>query len=153
MISTQRAGTAMLGNLLIAIGYFVWGLLKLENLEWPRLFWLIILIPTGVICFYTFRFVFAALALIFTRAESLDYLWYQIYKLGLRPDSIYSPWLRYVLLSIIPVAVIASVPARSILEEPDYFLFAWVIGLAIFLLYLSHRFWKYCLRNYTSASS
>lgn len=153
MISLQRASTALLGNLILASGYFAWAAYQYADFSAVRLLWLIILIPVGTLCFYTFRFMLSAAAVIFTKSDNLDYLWYQIYKLGLRPDSMYSSWLRYVVLSILPVGVIASVPARAIIDEPNYILFSWVVALACTLLIISNKFWKFCLKNYTSASS
>jgi ABC-2 type transport system permease protein len=153
MLSLQRVGTVLIGNLMVGTSYFIWAIYNYPNFTWLRLFWLLGLIPAGLISFYTIRFMIASTALIFTRAENLQYLWYQIYKLGLRPDSIYSPWLKFVLLTFLPVAVIASVPARSLVEEPNFALFAYVIVLATGLLFISKRFWRYCLSKYTSASS
>jgi ABC-2 type transport system permease protein len=153
MISLQRVGTSLIGNLLIALMYLSWTLYQYPDFSPIRLLWLLILIPCGLTCFYVFRFMMAATAIFFTKSDNLDYLWYQIYKLGLRPDSIYSPWLRYLVLSAIPVGVIASVPARAVIDEPNYLLFIWVICWSLFLLWISTKFWSYCLKHYTSASS
>lgn len=153
MVSCQRVATALLGNFLIASAWLIWSLSQLSDFNWLRLLWLILLIPAGVLILYSVRFMFATLAVIFTRAESIQYIWYNIYKLGMRPDSIYSPWLRYVLLSIFPVAVISSVPAASLLNPPNYLLFGYVILLAMFFLWVSGKFWRYALGKYTSASS
>lgn len=153
MISCQRINTAIFGNLLLGIGWLIFALVNLPNFDWMRILWLLILIPTGILSLYSIRFIFCSLALIFTRADSIQYLWFQLYRLGMRPDSIYVPWLKVVVLTVLPVAVIASVPARAVLDPPHYWLFAWVILWAGMILYFSHRFWNYCLRNYASASS
>ncbi len=153
MVSCQRLATALIGNLLIGLAWLTWSLSKLPSFEWTKLFWLLILVPTGVTIFYCIRFMFASLAIILTRAEAVQYIWYNIYKLGMRPDSIYAPWLRYLLLSLFPVSVIASVPASSLLGPPNYGLFIYAVGLAIFFVWISGRFWTYALSKYTSASS
>lgn len=153
MVSLQRAATAILGNLVIALGWLTFSLSNLPDFSWERLAWLLILIPSGLIVLYASRFLMASLAVIFTRAENIQFLWYQIYKLGMRPDSIYVPWLKFVLMSFLPVAVVASVPARALLEPPDVWLFLWAPTLAILLLWLSSKYWNFCLRSYSSASS
>lgn len=153
MLSLQKASTAMIGNLLLGLSWFTYSLLQLPDFHWLRLFWLLILIPCGLIALYTMRFMIATTAVIFTRSENLQFVWYQIYRLGMRPDSIYVPWFKWVLLTALPVGVIASVPSRALLEPPDLALFAWVVILAIILLYFSNRFWKYSLKFYSSASS
>ena len=47
-----------------------------------------LLIPCGVVTAHSIRFMLSTTAIIFTRTESLQYLWYQIYRLGMRPDSL-----------------------------------------------------------------
>lgn len=153
MLSLQKASTAMIGNLGIGLTWFIYSLLQFPNFEWLRLLWLIFLIPCGLMALYSIRFILASTAVIFARSENLQFIWYQIYRLGMRPDSIYFPWLKWILLTALPVGVIASVPARALLEPPDFLLFAWVILLAIILIYLSNRFWKFALKFYSSASS
>ncbi len=153
MISTQYFAVALLGNLLIAVAWFSWSLSQLPNFEALRLLWLLLLIPAGVLSLYSIRFMVAATAIIFTKADNIQYLWYQTYKLGLRPDSIYAPWLRLFILTVLPLAAVASVPARALLDPPELVLFAWVTVWSAALLLISNRFWRYALRYYSSASS
>lgn len=153
MLSLQKASTAAVGNLAIGISWFVYSILQLPNFEWLRLLWLIVLIPCGLIALYSVRFTIASSAVIFARSENLQFIWYQIYRLGMRPDSIYVPWLKWLLLTALPVGVVASVPARAILEPPQWGLFLWVVVLAGLLIYLSNKFWKFALKFYSSASS
>src|SRR5690606_1991337 len=117
-----------------------WSLWNLPDFSWHRTPWLLILIPCGVIIGYCCRFFFASTAVIFTRSENLQFLWYQIYKLGMRPDSIYQPWLKLLFMTLLPVAMIASVPARSVVEEPQPLLFIWAVVISGILLWLSGRF-------------
>jgi len=153
MLSCQRVNTALLGNFTIASSWLIYSLFKLPHLEPLKLLWLIVLIPTGVISLYSIRFMFGATAIIFTRSENLQFMWYQVYKLGMRPDHIYFPWLKFLLLTLFPVAIVASVPARAVLDPTNYWLFAWSIAWTAVILWLSHRFWNFCLKYYSSASS
>ena len=152
-ISLQKASTAMIGNMIIAVSWFTYSLMKYPNFEWLRLFWLLLLIPCSLAALYSMRFFMSASAVIFARSENLQFIWYQIYRLGMRPDSIYVPWMKWFLLTALPMGVIASVPSRALLEPPDFALFAWVVVLAGILIYLSSRFWKFALKFYSSASS
>ena len=153
MISLQKASTAAIGNLVIAFSWFIYSLVQLPDFHWARLLWLLILIPCGLVALYAMRFFMASTAVIFARSENLQFIWYQIYRLGMRPDSIYVPWLKWTLLTALPVGVIASVPARALIEPPQYALMAWVLILAGILLYLSNKFWNFALKSYSSASS
>lgn len=153
MLSCQRMATAIIGNLILGIGWLAFSLSQLSNFNWFKLLWLLILIPVGLLTLYSVRFIVSAMAVIFTRSENLQYLWYQLYKLGMRPDSIYFPWLKYALLTLFPVAFIASVPSRALLDPPSFALFGWTILWSFCWLYGSSRFWKYALSHYSSASS
>lgn len=153
MISFQRVGTASLGNLIMALAWLYWALSRIPNYNWWKISWLLVLIPAGFCFIYATRFMFSSMALIFTRAESVQFVWFQIYKIGMRPDTIYLPWFRYFILSLVPVGLIVSVPARFLLDPPDVLLFLWTALLAPFFIYLSNKFWNYCLRYYSSASS
>ena len=154
MLSFQKMNPAYIGNVLLVLIWLTWSLHQLPGeFAWSRLLLLLVTIPCAVCITYGMRFFFSAMALIFTRAENINYIWYQIYRLATRPDTIYPPWLRYVILTILPMGFVASVPARLILGTPDLLLIAAALGLAAIFLFLSSRFWRYALRFYTSASS
>jgi ABC-2 type transport system permease protein len=153
MISLQKSSTAHIGNLLLAAGYLAWALATSGDFGWWRLLWLVILIPCGVMVFYAFRFLFSAATVVFTAAGNLQYMFYHFYRLGMRPDTIYSPWLKYSLLTILPMGLIASVPARLILGIGSPWLAPWAVLIAAFSLWWSGKVWKYALTHYASASS
>lgn len=152
-MSLQRIATALVGNLLIGLGWLTWALWHLEDFNPGRLLWLVILIPSGVLVLYTIRIMMATMSIIFTRSDSLQYLWFQFYKLGMRPDSLYQPWLKYMLMSFLPVLVIAAIPARALTQKPEPGLYLYSVLLCSFLLWVSGRFWRYALSKHTSASS
>ncbi len=158
MISFQRFNTAIIGNLIIGVTWLIFSLINFsqthaETFHWSRLFWLFILIPCGLISVYVVRFSFATMAIFLTRAESIQYLWFQIYRLGMRPDSIYHPWLRFAILTIIPVGSIASVPTSFLVDTPNPAMLLWVMIWSVLLLWLSKKLWKFSLKFYSSASS
>lgn len=153
MLSLQKFNSGMLTAFIFSCSWLFWSIAQLPDFNWFRTLWLIALLPAGTITIYVTRFFISATAVIFTRSDNLQFLWYQIYRLGLRPDSIYVPWFKFVILTILPVGFVASVPARALLDPPNIGLFLWAIGWTLGLLFASHKFWKYALRHYTSASS
>lgn len=153
MLTLQKANTAIFGNLLLGLGWLIYALSGLDDFMPARLLWLIILIPCSLIVVYSMRFMFAATAVIFTRSENLQFLWWQVYRLGMRPDSMYRPYVKYILLTVIPVGVIVSVPARALLNPPDFIYLLWPLVLSPMLIYATHKFWNFALKFYTSASS
>jgi ABC-2 type transport system permease protein len=153
MLSLQRVSTSSLMNMLMALGWLGWSLARVENMSPINILYFLLLVPSGVISLYVMRFFFTSIAIVLTRAENFHYLWYQLYRLGLRPDSIYSPWLRFLVLTLLPVGIIASVPARALLNAHFDIIAVWALICGPGLLYLSHRYWKWLLTHYTSASS
>ncbi len=153
MLTLQKANTAIFGNLLLGSGWLIYSLSGLDHFNYYKLLWLIILLPCSLVVIYSMRFMFSASAVIFTRSENLQFLWWQVYRLGMRPDSMYTPYIKYVLLTLIPVGVIVSIPARALLNPPDLQYLLWPLILVPILLYGTHRFWNFALKFYSSASS
>ena len=153
MISLQRVSTAHLGNLLLACGWLVWALWSMGDFSPLRALWLVVSVPCGAIIFYSFRFLFSAATVIFTAAGNLQYLFYHLYRLGMRPDTIYAPWLKYTVITLVPMGLIASVPTRLLLGTGSPWLALWAVVASSLALYGSSRVWNYALKNYTSASS
>jgi ABC-2 type transport system permease protein len=92
-------------------------------------------------------------ALFITRAENVQYIWYNFYRLGMRPDVIYPQWLRYIVLGLVPVGFMASVPARMITEGFKIEIVVWGYFLGFVLVWLTTQWWKFAISKYTSASS
>jgi len=154
MLSFQKMSPAYIGNFLMAFSWLIWSLGRLpEPVAWSRLLILFIAVPGSLAITYSMRFFFSATALIFVRAENINYIWYQLYRLGTRPDTIYPQWLRYMVLSFLPVAFIGSVPARLILNTPDLGLTLATVAIPLAAVYLTTRYWRYTLKFYSSASS
>ena len=153
MLTLQKANTAIFGNLLLGTGWLIYALNGLPDFNYLRLLWLIFLVPCSLAVVYSMRFMFSATAVIFTRSENLQFLWWQVYRLGMRPDSMYNPYLKYALLTVLPVGAIVSIPARALLNPPELTYLLWPLLLAPILIYGTHRFWNYALKFYSSASS
>ena len=153
MLTLQKANTALFGNLILGSAWLIYALTGLNDFNWYRLLWLIVLIPCSLMVIYSIRFMLSATAVIFTRSENLQFLWWQIYKLGMRPDSMYNPFIKYLVLTALPVGVIVSIPARALLNPPELTYLLWPMVLGPLLIYGTHRFWNFALRFYSSASS
>lgn len=153
MLSFQKVSVAYLGNLAIAFAWLAWSLSQIEGFNWLSVGWLVFTVPIGVSIIYAIRFMTSATSLFFTRADAVNYIWYQVYRLGTRPDNLYPAILRYAVLSVIPIAFLASVPAQIILGKTGPAWLIWGACLGAFLIYLSSRVWNRGLRAYSSASS
>jgi ABC-2 type transport system permease protein len=160
MLSCQKLNPVYLLNFIFSVVWIVWAAGELpQAVSWTRFLFLFIAIPCSVAITYSIRFFFAAAAILFVRAENVSYIWHQLYRLGTRPDTIYPNWLRFAVLSFLPVAFIASVPARLLLSTadfPDWQSFGLLSGsvfVATTCVYFSSRYWRHVLKFYASASS
>ena len=114
---------------------------------------ILILVICANIIMYSLRFMVASTSIVLGRAENLAQVWYSLFRMSLRPDFVYPPWLRYTLLFVLPLGFIASVPAHVVLGvRPDTWLLGAVV-LSLSLLTLSGFFWRWIIKRYSSASS
>lgn len=155
MLTVQKQNTSYIFNVIITFAYLIWTLNQLpEPHQWWRLGILFLVgLPVALSVLYAFRVMFVSLSVVFTNAESLSYVWYQIYRLGMRPDPLYPRWLRFIVLGFLPVGFVASVPARILMGDVEYWVLAFGVVLAATLLALSRWVWTSALTRYSSASS
>lgn len=153
MLSSQRISISHIPCFFITLSGLIWALNRLPEFNWMKLLWLIFLIPAGLSVIFCGRFALNSTSIIFTRADFLQYVWYSLFRLGLRPDAIYSGALRIVLIFVLPFAMVASIPARILLEPTALWMIAWAFVLPFILLYLLKKYWIFCLKYYSSASS
>ncbi|MBC7457689.1 MAG: ABC-2 family transporter protein [Bdellovibrionaceae bacterium] len=157
MLTSQKISISHLPCLFITGGGVIWALTQIPDFTWWRLLWLLIMIPSGLSVIYCGRFMLNATTILFERADFLQYVWHSLFRFGLRPDGIYSAvmngFLRYILIFIVPFAMVASIPARFLLEPIQPIYLIWGVLMPIILIYLTKKYWRYCVRNYASASS
>ncbi|MDZ4662825.1 MAG: ABC-2 family transporter protein [Pseudomonadota bacterium] len=154
MVSFRKIDIGYFLNLIIVVGYLFWAINKLPiDLTAWNILWFCLMAPASLVVSYSVRVFFASLSIIFVNAEGVSYLWYSLYRLGTRPDSIYPTALRYLILTVLPVAFLASVPSRFLLGKQESWMY-WEVPLVCFLLFFGCiRFWNYSLKKYSSASS
>jgi ABC-2 type transport system permease protein len=153
MLSFQKVSVAYLGNFFLAWCWLIWSLGRIPNFNWLNLGWLILSVPISVAIIYSIRFMTSATALFFTRADAVNYIWYQVYRLGTRPHGFYPVVLRFAVLTVIPIAFLASIPAQIVLQKSGPLILIWGLCVGGLLLKLSTVVWARGLRVYGSASS
>lgn len=155
MVTMQKQNTSYVINIAVTFAYLLWTLGSLpQALPVGRLALLLMIgLPVSLTICYAFRLMFSTLSVVYTNAESLNYVWYQIYRLGMRPDPFYPRWLRTLVLTFLPVGFIASVPARLLIQDLDWMALAGGPTAAVIFFWISRRFWRKSLVHYSSASS
>jgi ABC-2 type transport system permease protein len=154
MMSVQKVSVPYLINAIIVLMYLAWAVeTRGQSVSIVQGGKFVLAGTCGLVIMYSIRFFFASLAVIFNRADGIAQFWYQIYRLATRPDAVYPSWLRWVVVSILPVGFVASVPTRLLIGRGSDWLMIAAIGLAAFSLMLSRLWWGWALKRYSSASS
>lgn len=154
MASFYRINTAYFINLLIVFTALGWALSQLPGgIPWARLPLLLMVIPSGLAVVYFSRLIFAASAMFFGGNSSIMMVWFQLYRLGTRPDAIYPRWMRFLVMSVLPMAFVASIPTRLLIEEWSPWLAVSSLTVGLLMIWLSRKYWFFAMRHYASASS
>ncbi len=107
----------------------------------------------GFLSLYSLWFMLGATSIWFVKIYNVTEVLRGLLDAGRFPTAAYPVAYRIFLTFVVPVTFLTTVPAQSLLGRGNWL---WVGGsalLAIALLFLSHRFWQFALRFYTSASS
>lgn len=137
-------------NLLFSGLWLGWSLSSLDTLSWAQGGLLFLVIPAGLAIFYAVRLFFVTLSLITIQSEAFQEIFFSVFRLGTRPDSLYSSKIRYFILLIFPVAMIASVPTRILVNPFEISLLAKLFAVVCGALFIVNRFWNWALRRYSS---
>jgi len=120
------------------------------GIHWLKLpFWL----GFGLLSALLIRFFFSVWIFWTERSWAISRMYYQFFALATKPDTIYPKAIRYLILTVLPFALIGSIPARALLHglsSYEYFLLFLVLSL---LFLINTVLWRKGLRRYQSASS
>jgi ABC-2 type transport system permease protein len=87
------------------------------------------------------------------KIENFTELFYTFYEAGRFPITVYRGWIRTILTFVVPVAFLTTFPAATLMGRLSSRYAIGSVAMAIALLFLSSRFWRYAIRFYSSASS
>jgi ABC-2 type transport system permease protein len=141
-------------NLLFALGILGWAIGNYHPVPGigSILLYLLFLL-NGTVIFYTLNTMANLLTFWTHSPRGFGELIWTLNKFGERPDSIFRGWLRKVLVFVLPFAVIASFPARILLDGFDWKIVFHMFGITALFLVLLNVVWRLGLRSYSSASS
>ena len=109
----------------------------------------------GVAVHYSIMLGLAAVSFWIVRAQGLVYGYFNFLNIARYPDVIFPRLFRFIFGWIIPVIIVANIPARLLIKplgQPAWLMFHLVLAGSI-AFFLSRIFWRFALRHYSSASS
>jgi len=127
-----------------------------SSLNFSNIFLFIISLFMGSLIWYCFEFITSCLTFYFRDFRTGGWLTHEIMKFSMRPDTIYQGLTRKILFTILPMALVASVPTRLLLygfttQNQKYFIAQIIV---VFILLCTTRIlWNIGLKQYESAQS
>jgi ABC-2 type transport system permease protein len=133
--------------------------------SWDRLLLFPVVFACGIAIAYSFLLMLTSTAVWFVRNQSLYEMWWLFTSLMRYPREIFTrDWafpIGWFFTFIIPVIVVANVPARIMVKQAldpasehfDPWIIAFTLLATVILLIASRKFFRFSLRKYRSASS
>jgi ABC-2 type transport system permease protein len=141
-------------NLLMAIGILVWALWQYPvPLGLGRLLLFGTLLINGTLLYHLFHLLTIIPVFWVHSGRGIEQVFWGFSRSMERPDRIFYGWVRKFLTTIIPFSLMASFPARILLEGIDWRLLSNIIVVTILFFLVIVWLWRMGLRAYSSASS
>jgi ABC-2 type transport system permease protein len=155
-VSTKQFGLDSIVNALIGAAVVVFSLSRLGLVPSPGAILLYLAaLGFGVAIHYSIMLSLAAVSFWIVRAQGLVYGYFNFLNIARYPDVIFPPLFRFVFSWIVPVVIVANVPARLLIKslgQPGWLVLQLIAAATIACLW-SRIFWRFALRHYSSASS
>lgn len=111
--------------------------------------WLLVGLLTAILL----RFAFSIWVFWTERSWAMSRLYYQFFAFATKPDALYPPAIRYLILSALPFGFIGSVPARALLYGLAPWEYVWIALVLLGFYVFNATMWRKGLQRYQSASS
>jgi len=118
--------------------------------QWTSYF---LLLGSALAIFYSFNLILMTTAIWFVRVDNLWVLGQSILDVARFPIDIYHLFIQRLFIYFVPMAFLATIPARQLVLGFDGGMVAIGVVWALVFLIASRLFWRYAVRNYASASS
>ncbi len=149
LMTSQKLQCGFILNAMFAFAWLLWSFSLLPGgFPWMRSLLIMVVIPAALSIFYSTRLIFSTIALLIIRAEHFHDLYFSFFKMGQRPDKLYGPGIRYLILLVIPVGMIASFPTRVLVDPTDSFALPALITASVSCLFIANRFWHWSVKRY-----
>src|SRR5205823_1674209 len=115
----------------------------------------LVAIGFGIAIHYSIMLSLAAVSFWIVRAQGLVYGYFNFLNIARYPDVIYPRLFRFVFSWIIPVVIVANIPARVLIKSlgQPLPLMLQLIAASLIIFWSSRLFWRFALKRYSSASS
>lgn len=151
--SVRRVQPARLWDAAAAVALVGWALSRLEPPGPADLAAAAVLVASGVAAMYGLWLLAICASFWFVRVDNLRYLLWAISDSGRWPLDVYGPWIRALLVAVVPVAVVTTFPALALRGRWSVELVAGGVAVGLVFVVGSRWAWRRAVASYTSASS
>lgn len=153
-ITMGEFSIASLVNLVLALGILAWAVLSYPTpiSAYQILFGAILLI-NGTLLFYILRVLFALSVFWTIRGDGSSSLFYALRDAIERPHQIYPAWLRPIFMTLLPFALMVSLPTEIIFSPIGSWSLVLLFSVSCGGILILSIVWEQALARYGSASS
>ncbi|MEO5721281.1 MAG: ABC-2 family transporter protein [Chthoniobacterales bacterium] len=155
-VSTKQFGLDSIFNALLGGAVVIVSLVQLQVVPGAiSILLYLVALGFGVAVHYSIMLALAAVSFWIIRAQGLVYGYFNFLQIARYPDVIFPRLFRFIFGWIIPVIIVANIPARLLikpLSDPLWLMFHLMVAASVALV-ISRTFWNFALRRYSSASS
>ena len=138
---------------LFGFGTLGYAMVEMGSLTLLNVLLLVALLGCALLIVYAIWALLHTLAFWLVRIENIAQIFYAVFKVARFPIGAFPAPMRIIFTVIIPITFMTTVPASAASGILDWRLGLAAPVIALLGLWLSHRFWQFALRHYTSASS
>jgi len=141
-------------NLLIACGILGWAIWNYAApLSTASVALYLVMLLVGAMLYFSIQMLLLLPVFWTHSGEGFRAIGWQLGNFMGQPDRIFTGWTRRVLVTVVPAAVVASFPARLLLEGFQWSVLLHMLGVSLAFWILLIWLWNRALKNYSSASS
>lgn len=139
--------------LVISVGFVIMSIFRIGNISLIGVMLYILLILNALLIATAFHIFILVIGILTTEVDNTLWLYRDITQMGRVPIDIYKEPLSGILTFIIPVGIMMTFPAKSLmgLLSIQSVIIAFLVSTV--LLYISLKCWKFAISRYASASS
>jgi ABC-2 type transport system permease protein len=155
-VSSKQFSLDSIVNALLGAAVVILALSRLHITPSPGAIALyLIALGFGIAIHYSIMLSLAAVSFWIIRAQGLVYGYFNFLNIARYPDVIFPQFFQIIFGWIIPVIIVANIPARLLIKSlgnPGWLMLHLLLAATIISM-LSRAFWRFALRHYASASS
>jgi ABC-2 type transport system permease protein len=141
-------------SFLPTLGFLGYVLYRLDfAFTWTRLLFYMVLVVNALVFLYAVVLIIATISFWTIQSYGLARIFDNLLRVGRYPLDIFEGILRIMFIYILPLVLVAQVPAQALLHSLSPNFVALSFTAAICFLILALKFWRLGLKNYSSAST